>query len=64
MKKAEFLDPRAVTLLIALAIALAISVHPAFLLIGFAIAVGALILTVAQAIREQVRRSMPSHRHP
>ncbi len=64
MNTHKFLDARTVTLLIALAIALAIIVHPAFLLIGFVITLVALIEAVAQAVSEPAHRATPQHRHP
>jgi hypothetical protein len=64
MKKPEFLDPRTMTLLIALAIGLAIAVHPVFLVIGFIITIAVLIEAVLNGVGEHAHRAKPAHRHP
>lgn len=62
MKKIEFLDARTVALVIA--IGLAIMVHPAFLLIGFALTIFGLIETVLEAESSLADHARPVHRHP
>ena len=64
MKKFEFLDPTRATFLIALAIGLGIAVHEVFFLIALAIAIAALVQSVAHDGSENIARTKWTHRHP
>jgi hypothetical protein len=64
MKRFEFLDPTRATLLIALAIGLGIAVHEVFFLIALAIAIAALVQSVAHNGSENIARTKWTHRHP
>jgi hypothetical protein len=64
MKKFEFLGPTRATLLIALAIGLGIAVHEVFFLIALAIAIAALVQSVAHDGSENIACTKWTHRHP
>jgi hypothetical protein len=64
MKKFEFLDSTRATLLIALAIGLGIAVHAVFFLIALAIAIAALVQSVAHDGSENIARTKWTHRNP
>lgn len=56
-------DSARVALLVGLSIGLGIAVHEAFLLVGGAIAVGALTVATAHAVQEHADRVRLTHQH-